>query len=100
MMRFKCFYLTIEALLLIALLGFLVQIGVMKNADFTGVLDSPGGIGKPFLGTPPQYDFENREIQRLTIPFTFGFMHMALVMLGLIPIPICRGLVRDVVQVW
>lgn len=27
-------------------------------------------------------------------------MHMALLMLGLVPLPICRGIVRDLVQVW
>jgi hypothetical protein len=30
----------------------------------------------------------------------FGFMHMALIMLGLVPLPICRGIIRDLVQVW
>ena len=36
MMRFKCFYFFIEAMLLLALIAFLVQLGVKENADFTG----------------------------------------------------------------
>lgn len=100
MRRFKCFYFVIEVLLLAALLAFLVQIDTKDNDDFTGRLDSPGGLGKPYLGTPPQYVFADNESQRLAIPFVFGFMHMALVMLGLVPLPICRGIWRDVVQIF
>jgi hypothetical protein len=98
--RYKCFYFVIEVFLLVALIMFLVQVDSPNNNVFIGFQDSPGGFGKPFLGIPPQYDFAANKNQALAIPFVFGFMHMALIMLGLVPLPICRGIIRDLVQVW
>jgi hypothetical protein len=99
-LRYKCFYFCIEAFLLAALISMLVQVGTPNNTAFIGVMDSSGGFGKPFLGVPPQYNFQLNRGQAYAIPFVFGFMHMAGVMMGLVPLPICRGIIRDLVQVW
>jgi hypothetical protein len=100
MWRFKCFYFTIEAFLLAVLITFLVQVDSPNNDTFIGFQDSPGGFGKPFLGVPPHYNFAVTRAQSVQAAFTFGFMHMALVILGFVPLPICRGIIRDLLQVW
>ena len=52
-------------------------------------------MGKPFFGVPPQYDFAISGPQRVAIPIVYGIMHNVLFMLGLMPLPFCRGLIRD-----
>ena len=62
---------------------------------FVVTIGRPGGFGKPFFGVPPQYDFAQSGAQNVAIPIVYGIMHNVLFMLGLLPLPFCRGLIRD-----
>ena len=54
-----------------------------------------------FLPVPPQYCIDclpggdGVPIQRVLVPLVYAVMHTALLSLGLLPIPMCRGLLRD-----
>ena len=98
--HYKCFYGTYLALMLLAFIPFLVKIGEDDNDTFAVDENRPGGIGKPFLGVPPQYRLDLHEEQRIGVPFIFGVMHMALVSLGFLAIPMARGMWRDIVHVF
>jgi len=87
--RHKAFYFLLVLVYLSVMMPFLVSVGQGKMRGFT------------FLPLPPQYCFdcleggEGVEIQIYLIPFVFAVMHTALLSLGLLPIPLCRGLLRD-----
>eukprot|EP00038_Savillea_parva_P028434 m.65060 g.65060 ORF g.65060 m.65060 type:complete len:1150 (-) comp8265_c0_seq1:59-3508(-) len=77
----------------------LLYIGVM--APFFASINQGYFLGYTFLPLPPQYcldclpDGDGVPIQKVMIPMVFGIMHTALLSLGLLPIPLCRGLLRD-----
>eukprot|EP00035_Acanthoeca_spectabilis_P008108 m.148590 g.148590 ORF g.148590 m.148590 type:complete len:1059 (+) comp14216_c0_seq2:141-3317(+) len=59
------------------------------------------GLFGTFLPVPPQYcidcfqDGSGVEIQRILVPLLYGVMHTAMLSLCLMPIPLCKGLLRD-----
>ena len=59
-----------------------------------------GGFGVTFFGVPPQYDLDGNTRQAIGVPFIYGFMHCALFSLGVLPITMTRGFVRDLSRVW
>jgi len=111
--RFKLFYGFYTALGTSIFLAFTLKIGggntafdlTARSPDFINrnfLLDRlsfGGGFGQTFLPIPPQYTFgpKGSPLQTVMIPVLYGFMHNALLCLGLLPLPLCRGLWRDIV---
>jgi NAD(P)H-flavin reductase len=47
-----------------------------------------------FFGLPPQYDFVNEKIHRVLVPILYGVMHCNLLTIGLLPLTMCRWVIR------
>jgi hypothetical protein len=82
------------------------------------------GMGKSFFPIPPQYTFEvcdpvtrvftggpnvpcnpsfetqliGGPLHTFSVPFIYGVMHAALTGLGFVPVPLCRGMIRDLIH--
>ena len=59
-----------------------------------------GGFGVTFFGVPPQYNLATNPRQQVGVPIIYGFMHCALFSLGLLPLTMARGFIRDLSRVW
>lgn len=59
-----------------------------------------GGFGVTFFGVPDQYDLGKNPRQAVGVPIVYGFMHCALFSLGLLPLTMIRGVIRDLSYVW
>lgn len=89
--RHPVFYTLVAAVYIAVFAPFAAGVG--KN--------SWGGLWGTFLAIPPQYcidcfeDGSGVTIQRILVPLIYGVMHTAMLSLGLMPIPLCKGLLRD-----
>lgn len=87
----RLFYLIVAVLYLAVFLSFAVLAGNPEAFNTAVTANRPGGFGKPFLKVPPQYNFGQSQLQSMAIPIVYGIMHSALLSLGLMPIPMCKG---------
>ena len=87
----RVFYFVVAALYLSVFLSFAMSAGNPSAFTAAATSNRPGGYGKPFLNVPPQYKFEESLAQSVGIPTVYGVMHCALLSLGLMPIPMCKG---------
>eukprot|EP00035_Acanthoeca_spectabilis_P001238 m.78682 g.78682 ORF g.78682 m.78682 type:complete len:661 (-) comp10733_c0_seq2:1428-3410(-) len=89
--RRPIFYFALTALYIAVLAPFVHGVGK----------SSWGGLFGTFFPIPPQYcidcfdDGGGVEIQRIIVPLLFGVMHTAMLSLCLMPLPLCKGLLRD-----
>ncbi|CAK9094073.1 Superoxide-generating NADPH oxidase heavy chain subunit B (NADPH oxidase B) (Superoxide-generating NADPH oxidase flavocytochrome B) [Durusdinium trenchii] len=106
--RYPFFYSFWFVMYLSIFLAFATKVGSKSNADLDQTDRSPnanvgdgiifgGGFGQSFLAVPPQYQIGINNLQSVTIPILYGVMHCALCTLGLVPVPLARGLWRDIV---
>jgi hypothetical protein len=51
---------------------------------------------KHFLSVPPQYSLKESQLQAVMVPILYGVMHTALYNLGMLPVGMMRGLLRDI----
>ena len=105
------FYAILGAWYMTVFFSFAIKIGQKfeSNAEFEGnstrfgaeyLGQNPGfrlgGYGRTMLPLPPQYDVINDPAQQIYVPMIFAFMHCALFSLGILPIPMWRGVWRDI----
>jgi NAD(P)H-flavin reductase len=89
--RHPAFYSALVGLYLAVLIPFLMGI---NQRSWRGLFGT-------FLPVPPQYCIdclsggEGVPIQKALVPLVYGFMHMAMLSLCLLPLPLCRGMLRD-----
>mmetsp|Transcript_7628 Transcript_7628/g.22533 ORF Transcript_7628/g.22533 Transcript_7628/m.22533 type:complete len:1268 (+) Transcript_7628:318-4121(+) len=89
--RHPIFYAVVAALYIAVMIPFLMGI---NQPTWRGMFGT-------FLPVPPQYCIdclpggEGVEIQRALVPIVYAIMHTAMLSLCLLPIPLCRGLLRD-----
>jgi ferredoxin-NADP reductase len=99
--RFPLAYGAVLSINLAIIVSFMIKVGQGNDAFQGGV--GPGdacqvrGMGKTYFSLPPYYDLNSSTVQAFTVPLTYACMHSALFFLGLLPLPICRGLWRDIV---
>lgn len=94
--RYKVFFFLLYTMCFTIFLAFAAKINSDNDAlDKTGRL---GGYGQTFLPVPPQYNLAASPNQAVAIPILYGLMHNALFFLAIVPLPMCRGLIRDLVK--
>jgi len=96
--RYKLFYGTFWVFMFAIFLSFAIKIDSKNNLELQGG-PALGGFGVTFLPVPPQYTIGVSDRQTIIIPLVYGVMHTALFCLGLLPIPMCRGMWRDLIRV-
>mmetsp|Transcript_1279 Transcript_1279/g.1715 ORF Transcript_1279/g.1715 Transcript_1279/m.1715 type:complete len:1055 (+) Transcript_1279:212-3376(+) len=72
--------------------AFAVKVG---NARDNLDVENNGGIRGTFLPVPGYYDVENDNRTKYWVPLLYAFMHCALYFLCWIPVPMTRGVLRD-----
>lgn len=127
MRRFKAFYFVFWAILIVTWIMMVSKTGLLGKdlKDSLEELNStrPGGMGKLFFPMPVHYTLEIDPLQYppskvpgsaqtlfpsnlpntspthpWILPFIYGFMHCGLLTLGFLPLPVSRGLWRDIVS--
>eukprot|EP00041_Stephanoeca_diplocostata_P037456 m.1419500 g.1419500 ORF g.1419500 m.1419500 type:complete len:912 (-) comp25040_c1_seq2:1340-4075(-) len=91
--HYPLFYAVLFGLYISIFLTFAVKAPVANNRGI-----ETGGYFGSFLPVPPQYDVDNVPIQRSLLPVIYGVMHTALFSLGLLPVAMCRGMHRDLMN--
>lgn len=85
---FYSIYYGIQAVIIVSFVG--------KVGNYENNLElQNGGLFGTFLPVPGYYDLQNNELDNYYVPLIYGIMHCALFNLCLIPVPMTRGLLRN-----
>lgn len=91
-LQFPIFYAVFCGGLVVVFMSYATKSG---NAEDNLDVQTSGILGGTFLPLPPYYAVEERNNHKRLVPLIYAFMHCALYFLCWVPLPMTRGLLRD-----